>query len=132
MVFECTARTRTAMTVRPHGRLPLVSGGSSLGDSPDERLPRPIGGEETRDGLSIIDDEGTEWVWMFRTMTPKSPVQTFREPNALGSKGPLLPAEKAVTVFYVAAIPDVNGRAELWGSTRLGWRFRMRDLLHPD
>jgi hypothetical protein len=110
--------------------MPLVSGGSSSGDSLSERLPRPIGGEETRDGLSIIDSDGTEWVWMFRTMTPKTPVQTFHEPNVLGPKGPLLPAEKAVTVFYVAAIPGPGGRAELWGSTRLGWRFRMSDLLH--
>jgi hypothetical protein len=116
------------MTLRPQGRLPLVSGGSTSRD----RQPQPIGGEETRDGLSIIDDDGTEWVWMFRTMTPKSPVQTFREPSVLGPEGPLLPAEKAVTVFYVAAIPGADGRAELWGSTRLGWRFRMSDLLHPD
>jgi hypothetical protein len=123
------------MSKRSRDRIFPVSGGSSADATGDVRKelvasePHAIGGEETQDGLSVIDAEGTEWLWVFRSMTPRRPVQTFEFQDVDGPKGPVLPADKAVTVFYVAASKGPDGNPALWGTTRLGWRFLMSDML---
>lgn len=81
--------------------------------------PSPLPGAET-----FVRDDETIFVYSRRYITPVRDVQTYQYADDTSAKGPVLKAGKRVLVYFV-----VLSGGELWGTTRLGWRFRMSEAL---
>lgn len=97
-------------------------------------MPHPVGNEATKDGKSFIDKAGNEWIWMNRIFQIKKPVQAYEWANVNGRRGPLY-SGKSIRIYWMVAahapkLDDPGQSApELWGTTRLGWRVLMRDVM---
>jgi hypothetical protein len=87
---------------------------------PAEVKPHPIGNEEGKDGETRYDENGILWVWVNREFPILHDVQTYEYADETSGKGPILPAGKPVTGYWLTTVDN-----EIWTTTRLGWRFKV-------
>ncbi len=90
--------------------------------------PHPVGNERKTDpdyrhSVRRGDDL---FLWHFRVYHPAHDVPTFEWASDSSAKGPMLKAGKGVTIYSVVTSDDV-----IFGTTRVGWRVRMADLVAP-
>lgn len=103
---------------------------SGMSPTPVGRVkPHPIGGEADRTGKTHEDDQGNEWVWVKKAFFMEKPVQAYEYANVAARKGPLYKPGKRITIYYLVAAEGPDGRPDMWGTTKLGWRVRIADLI---
>jgi hypothetical protein len=92
--------------------------------TPVEVKPHPIGNEATKDGETRVDENGIIWVWVHREFPIELPVQTYEWADKTSGKGPILPAGKPVTGYWLTTVDG-----DMWVTSRQGWRWRVADGL---
>lgn len=79
---------------------------------------------------SYIDANGNVWMDYRKSITPPKAIQTYEYADPTTGTGPILKAGKAVTVYRLTTV-ERDGKAEMWGTTKLGWRFLLDENALP-
>jgi N-acetylmuramoyl-L-alanine amidase CwlA len=86
--------------------------------------PSPIGGETKRNGKTK-NVGGTTWTWVAQDVIAGSDIQCYQYANTASAKGPVIKKGDKFVVYYVVGAEDAAGKFFVWGTTKLGWRFRL-------
>jgi len=95
---------------------------------PPKVQPHPIGGETDGKG-STRDINGTLWLWVNKMFFLEKDVQAYEYANLAARKGPKYKGGKNIRINYIVSGDGADGTPELYGTTRLGWRLRLKDMV---
>ena len=95
---------------------------------PPKVQPHPIGGETDGKG-STRDINGTLWLWVNKMFFLERDVQAYEYANLTSRTGPKFKGGKNIRINYIVSGDGKDGTPELYGTTRLGWRILLKDLI---
>ena len=96
--------------------------------APSKVQPKPIGGETDGTGRTR-EINGTLWLWVNKMFFLEKDVQAYEYANLAARKGPKFKGGKNIRINYIVSGDGKDGTPELYGTTRLGWRILLKDLI---